>query len=73
MISVPFQNNSVGVSAKAMVQNTLNFQPVIPFKLSANLNLITRYIVPIVDQHDVTGHDTHEFGLSDATVGAWIG
>ncbi len=53
-------------------KNTLNFQPVIPIKLSANLNLITRYIIPIVDQRDVADKDTHEFGLSDATVSAFF-
>lgn len=73
MISVPFQNNTdYGIGPYRGSKNTLNIQPVIPFKLSENLNLITRYIVPVVDQHDVAGENSHQFGLSDATVSAWF-
>ncbi len=73
MISVPFQNNTDwGIGPNNGSKNTLNFQPVIPIKLSADLNLITRYIIPIVDQRDVVDKDTHEFGLSDATVSAFF-
>ncbi|HEX4850894.1 MAG TPA: hypothetical protein VFV08_08820, partial [Puia sp.] len=45
---------------------------VIPIQLSQKLNLITRYIFPIIDQHDVTGELTHQFGLSDATLSAFF-
>ncbi len=73
MISVPFQNNTDwGIGPNNGSKNTLNFQPVIPIKLSADLNLITRYIIPIVDQRDVVDKDTHEFGLGDATVSAFF-
>src|SRR5215813_13654673 len=62
LISVPFQNNTDwGIGSYNGSKNTLNIQPVVPFKLSANLNLITRYILPVVDQRDVTGPDTHQF------------
>ena len=73
MISVPFQNNSDwGIGPNNGSKNTLNFQPVIPFKLTPNLNLITRYILPIVSQHDVIGPNTNEVGLSDLSVSAWV-
>jgi hypothetical protein len=73
MISVPFQNNTDwGIGLYNGSKNTLNIQPVIPITLSSNLNLITRYILPVVDQRDVIGPDTHEFGLSDLTVSAWV-
>jgi hypothetical protein len=73
MISLPFQNNTDwGIGPDNGSKNTLNIQPVIPIKLSADLNLITRYILPLVDQRDVLGPDTHEFGLSDMTVSAWF-
>ncbi|WP_448700970.1 hypothetical protein ACFGVR_02730 [Mucilaginibacter sp. AW1-3] len=73
MISVPFQNNTDwGIGPANGSKNTLNIQPVIPIKLSSALNLITRYILPIVDQRDILGPDTHEFGLSDMTVSAWV-
>jgi hypothetical protein len=73
LISVPLQNNlSYGIGPFNGSKYTVNIQPVIPFKLSENLNLITRYIVPIVDQRDITGENTHQFGLSDATVTAFL-
>ncbi|KFF19424.1 hypothetical protein [Flavobacterium hydatis] len=73
LISVPLQNNlSYGIGPFNGSKYTINVQPVIPFKLSDDLNLITRYIVPIVDQRDITGENTHQFGLSDATVTAFL-
>lgn len=73
LISVPLQNNLIyGVGPFNGSKYTINVQPVIPFKLSENLNLITRYILPVVDQRDITGENTHQFGLSDATVTAFL-
>lgn len=73
LISVPLQNNlSYGIGPFNGSKYTINIQPVIPFKLSENLNLITRYILPVVDQRDITGENTHQFGLSDATVTAFF-
>lgn len=73
LISVPFQNNiNYGIGPFNGSKYTINFQPVIPFKLTDNLNLITRYVIPIVDQRDITGDNTHEFGLSDATITAFF-
>lgn len=73
LISVPLQNNlSYGIGPYNGSKYTINVQPVIPFKLSDNLNLITRYILPVVDQRDITGENTHQFGLSDATVTAFF-
>jgi hypothetical protein len=73
LISVPFQNNTFyGIGPNKGTQNVLNIQPVVPFKLSENLNLITRYIVPIVTQYNVTGDNTSQSGLSDITVSAFL-
>lgn len=73
LISVPLQNNlSYGIGPFNGSKYTINIQPIIPFKLTENLNLITRYIVPVVDQRDITGENTHEFGLSDATITAFF-
>ncbi|MFB9078227.1 hypothetical protein ACFFLS_17045 [Flavobacterium procerum] len=73
LISVPIQNNiNYGIGPYNGVKYTINIQPVIPFKLTDNLNLITRYILPVVDQRNITGLNTHEFGLSDATVTAFF-
>ena len=73
MISVPFQNNTdYGIGPNNGSKNTLNIQPVVPFKLNSNLNLITRYIIPVVDQHDITSAGSSQAGLSDATVSAFF-
>ena len=56
LISVPFQNNmDVGIGEFNGSRNTMNFQPIIPFDLSEKFNLITRYIVPIIAQNDISG------------------
>ncbi|MEX6686787.1 hypothetical protein QTN47_04735 [Danxiaibacter flavus] len=73
LISVPLQNNTdYGIGEFNGSKNTLNVQPVIPIQLNKRLNLITRYIVPVIDQRDVTGDKTHQFGLSDATLSAFF-
>jgi hypothetical protein len=73
LISVPFQNNTYyGIGSHNGTQNVMNFQPVVPFKLTSDLNLITRYIIPIVTQYNVTGDNSSQSGLSDATVSAFL-
>jgi hypothetical protein len=73
LISVPFQSNvDYGIGTYHGSKYTLNFQPVVPIALSPTLNLITRYIIPIVDQHDITGEGEDQFGLSDATISGFF-
>jgi hypothetical protein len=73
LISVPFQNNTFyGMGSLKGTQNVLNVQPVVPIKLNENLNLITRYIIPIVTQYNLTGEGASQSGLSDATVSAFL-
>jgi len=73
LISVPFQNNTdVGIGQYNGSKNTLNFQPVIPINLSSKLNLISRFIIPVVSQHNITGEGTGQHGLADAVVSAWF-
>ncbi len=50
----------------------MNFQPIVPISLSAKYSLITRYIVPVIAQHDITGEGTQEAGLSDILVSGWL-
>lgn len=51
LISVPIQNNgNFGVGPDNRTQDVLNIQPVIPVRLSANWNVITRIITPIIFQ-----------------------
>ena len=73
LISVPFQNNTFyGMGAYHGTQNIMNFQPVIPVKMNENWNIITRVIVPIVTQYNVTGENTSQSGLSDITASAFF-
>jgi hypothetical protein len=73
LISVPFQNNTdVGIGAYNGSRNTLNFQPVIPISLSPSLNVITRVVLPIITQQDITAPGVKQTGLSDAVVSAFF-
>ena len=47
---VPFQSNfNYGVGPYTRFQYNLNVQPVVPFMLSKNMNLIARTIIPVID------------------------
>jgi hypothetical protein len=55
LISVPVQNNNnFGIGPDGRIQDILNIQPVIPLHVSANWNLITRIITPIIYQPTVS-------------------
>lgn len=67
LISVPFQNNfdwGYGADGDGF-RYTLNVQPVIPISISPDANVISRTILPIIAQNDVTGPGTSQFGLGD--------
>ena len=73
LISVPFQNNmDIGIGDYNGSRNTMNFQPIVPFRLNAKYSLITRYIVPVIAQYNITGEGNRESGLSDALVSGWL-
>jgi hypothetical protein len=84
LISVPIQGNwDFGIGEADAQRFLLNVQPVIPFSISKDLNLITRTIVPFVSaQSPVPGGSTTS-GLGDIvqsfflspkapTAGGWI-
>ena len=67
LISVPIQynyNQKIG-PADAGKQSYVNIQPVIPITLNADWNVISRTILPIVNQNDVFPGAGHQFGLGD--------
>ncbi len=65
MISLPFQNNTTfGYGPDDDIQNVLNIQPVWPLSVNKKWNLVTRTIVPVIDQPDLPGVDG-AFGLGD--------
>ena len=66
LISVPFQNNTnFNYGPRERTQNILNLQPVIPFKLTKDWNLITRTIIPFVHQPSLAKGDSSDNGLGD--------
>jgi hypothetical protein len=66
LISLPLQNNfdwGAGLDGDGF-QYRLNIQPVVPFRLNDDWNLISRTILPYIYQEDVFG-STSQSGLSD--------
>jgi hypothetical protein len=68
LISVPFQNNvDFGVGPDKADRYLLNIQPVVPFSLNAQWNLISRTIAPIINLPSIAPGVTSQFGLGDMT------
>jgi hypothetical protein len=82
LVSVPFQNNAnLNYGPEKKTQDILNIQPVVPFDVSKDWNIITRTIVPIIWQpalgpgvNAVSGLGDIQFSafLSPANPGEWI-
>ena len=74
LISLPLQNNTnFGIGPDDETQNILNIQPVWPFEITKDLNLITRTILPVVSQPDaLTGGEGRINGLGDTTFTAFF-
>ena len=68
LISVPFQfNYNDGFGPQNGSQSYVNLQPVVPFSLNADWNVIVRTILPVIDQSDVVPGTGSQFGLGDTT------
>jgi hypothetical protein len=68
MISVPFQfNYDSGYGPNDGDKSYVNIQPVIPFLLNENWNVISRTILPVIWQDDIAGASGYQFGLGDIT------
>ncbi len=73
MISLPFQNNTnFDVGPLEKTQNIMNIQPVWPFALNQDWNLITRTIVPVISQPAFTPSQDRENGLGDTVFTAFL-
>src|SRR3954466_10059209 len=69
MISVPLQYNydhEIGPQRTGH-KNYLNAQPVIPFSIGQDWNLISRTIVPLIDQQDIVAGLGSQSGIGDIT------
>jgi hypothetical protein len=66
LISVPFQfNYDSGYGPRDGNKAVLNIQPVIPFSINEDWNVISRTVVPLVSQHDIAGPSGTQTGLGD--------
>jgi hypothetical protein len=66
LISVPFQSNfNFNTGTKDATVYILNVQPVIPIKLNEDWNLITRTIMPIINQPSLFPRTKSAFGMGD--------
>lgn len=83
LISVPIQNNwDFGIGRENAMRYTANVQPVIPFSLGEQWNLITRTIVPVIYAEEPVEGFGDKAGLGDIVqsfflspkqpVGGWI-
>ena len=71
LISVPFQYNYSREYGDDGERSLLNIQPVVPISISEDWNLISRTIVPIIQQSNIRpGGD--QFGLGDILQSAWF-
>lgn len=71
LISVPLQYNYDATYGAEGARSTLNIQPVVPISISEDWNLISRTIVPLIDQRDVLP-GRHQFGLGDVVQSAFF-
>lgn len=67
LISVPFQSNlDFGIGPGGGTKSTTNIQPVIPIGINDDWNLISRTILPVIDQEGIAfGGANDAFGLGD--------
>ncbi len=73
LVSIPFQNNTdYGIGINKGSRNTMNIQPVVPIRLGKNINLITRMIIPVVTQFNVTGIGESQNGIGDFVLSGFL-
>jgi len=73
MISLPFQwNMNYNYGPLDRQQQVLNIQPVYPFELNQDWNLITRTIVPVISQPPFTPSQDRENGIGDIQFSAFL-
>ena len=69
---MPIQNNwDFGIGSANAMRYTANIQPVIPFSLSEDWNLITRTIVPVVYAESPVVGGADKSGLGDIVQSFW--
>ena len=73
LVSVPIQLNwEQGVGPAEQTRFVMNVQPVMPFSVNEDWNVIARVIFPFVSQPALTAGGTPAFGVSDVLVSAFL-
>ncbi len=73
LVSIPFQFNwDNGIGPNNDVKYTFNMQPVMPFSLSKNVNLIARWIMPYVSQPSLFPGGEAVSGYGDIVASAFL-
>ena len=73
LISVPLQSNfNFNVGPGNDTQYVLNIQPVIPVSINEKWNMITRTILPVIDQPGAAPGLSSDFGLGDTLFTAFF-
>ena len=73
LISVPFQMNwDTGIGPEKGRRFILNFQPVLPFSVNDDWNLIARIITPVIGQPVLVAGGQPSFGLGDILVSGFF-
>ena len=73
LVSVPFQFNWDGpVGPNDEMRSLINFQPVMPFSMNKDWNMIARVIVPVLSQPPLVAGETTRFGISDVLTSLFI-
>ena len=73
LISFPLQNNvNFGYGPRGGAQNVLQLQPVIPFHITDDWNLITRTVLPVVWNPDLSPGTTVPVGTAPTSFTAFL-
>ena len=73
MISLPLQFNfNFGMGEYNRSQMVFNIQPVVPLKLNNKINIINRFILPVINQPDVMESSGSTFGMGNLNYTAFL-
>jgi len=73
LVSIPAQLNwENGVGVDDDLRFVLNLQPVVPFSVSENWNMIGRFILPFISQPPLTAGSETAFGTGDIVASAFF-
>jgi len=74
LIQVPFQYNwDTGIGAADADRSLLNIQPVVPFSVGEDWNLISRTIVPLIDADPTAPGASGHSGMGDIVQSLFLG